>query len=99
MWTDTQTAAAPDIDFVGHARSLGAVAEKVDSIQALEQALGSAAQSDRTHVIVIDTDPAIATEQGGAWWDVAIPAVSSRSEVDAARAASVAQRKQRRLGD
>jgi 3D-(3,5/4)-trihydroxycyclohexane-1,2-dione acylhydrolase (decyclizing) len=99
MWTDSPTASAPDIDFVAHARSLGAVAQKVDSIQALELALGSAAQSDRTHVIVIDTDPAVATGQGGAWWDVAIPEVSSRSEVDAARAVSVAQRKHRRLGD
>jgi 3D-(3,5/4)-trihydroxycyclohexane-1,2-dione acylhydrolase (decyclizing) len=99
MWTDSQTASAPDIDFVAHARSLGALAEKVDSIQALEQALGSVAQSDRTHVIVIDTDPAVATEQGGAWWDVAIPEVSSRSEVDAARAASLTERKHRRLGD
>jgi 3D-(3,5/4)-trihydroxycyclohexane-1,2-dione acylhydrolase (decyclizing) len=99
MWSDSQSTPAPDIDFVTHARSLGATAEKADSIQALEQALKSAAQSARTHVIVIDTDPAIATEQGGAWWDVAIPDVSSRREVDAARTASLAQRKQRRLGD
>jgi 3D-(3,5/4)-trihydroxycyclohexane-1,2-dione acylhydrolase (decyclizing) len=99
MWTDSPTASAPDIDFVAHARSLGAVAEKVSSIQALELALGSVAQSDRTHVIVIDTDPTIATGQGGAWWDVAIPEISSRDEVEAARAASLAQRKQRRLGD
>lgn len=99
MWSDSSSAPAPDIDFVAHARSLGAIAEKADSIQTLERVLKSAAQSERTHVIVIDTDPAIATEQGGAWWDVAIPEVSSRSEVDAARAASLAQRKQRRLGD
>jgi 3D-(3,5/4)-trihydroxycyclohexane-1,2-dione acylhydrolase (decyclizing) len=99
MWADSQSMPAPDIDFVAHARSLGAIAEKADSIQTLEQALKNAAQSARTHVVVIDTDPAIATEQGGAWWDVAIPEVSSRGEVDAARAASLAQRKQRRLGD
>ncbi|HEY2779378.1 MAG TPA: 3D-(3,5/4)-trihydroxycyclohexane-1,2-dione acylhydrolase (decyclizing) [Steroidobacteraceae bacterium] len=99
LWSDAQSAPAPDIDFVAHARSLGAIAEKADSIQALEQALKSAAQSERTHVIVIDTDPAVATEQGGAWWDVAIPDVSSRGEVDAARTASLAQRKHRRLGD
>jgi 3D-(3,5/4)-trihydroxycyclohexane-1,2-dione acylhydrolase (decyclizing) len=99
MWSDSSSAPAPDIDFVAHARSLGAIAEKADSIQSLEQALKSAAQSDRTHVIVIDTDPAIATEQGGAWWDVAIPDVSPRREVDAARTASLARRTQRRLGD
>jgi 3D-(3,5/4)-trihydroxycyclohexane-1,2-dione acylhydrolase (decyclizing) len=99
MWSDSPSTPAPDIDFVAHARSLGAIAEKADSIQALEQALKCAAQSERTHVIVIDTDPAMATEHGGAWWDVAIPDVSSRREVDAARTASLAQRKQRRLGD
>ena len=99
MWADSQAQPAPDIDFVAHARSLGAAAEKVESIESLEQALQRAAQSARTHVIVIDTDPAIATEQGGAWWDVAIPEVSSRAEVDAARAASLAQRERRRLGD
>jgi 3D-(3,5/4)-trihydroxycyclohexane-1,2-dione acylhydrolase (decyclizing) len=88
-----------EIDFVAHAASLGAGAEKVGSIAALEQALRRARQSERTHVIVIDTDPAIATAAGGAWWDVAIPEVSSRTEVDAARTASLDQRKNRRLGD
>ena len=32
-------------------------------------------------MIVIDTDPLIATAEGGAWWDVAVPQVSERSEV------------------
>lgn len=94
-----QTTSMPDIDFVAHAASLGAVAEKADSIEALEQALQRARHCERTHVIVIDTDPAITTEAGGAWWDVAIPAVSARGEVDAARAAFSDQRKNRRLGD
>jgi 3D-(3,5/4)-trihydroxycyclohexane-1,2-dione acylhydrolase (decyclizing) len=89
----------PDIDFVAHAASLGAIAEKAGSIAALEEALRRAGESERTHVIVIDTDPAITTAAGGAWWDVAIPEVSSRDEVDAARAASLGPRKNRRLGD
>ena len=38
-------------------------------------------------MIVIDTDPALSTEAGGAWWDVAVPEVSERAEVAAARAA------------
>jgi 3D-(3,5/4)-trihydroxycyclohexane-1,2-dione acylhydrolase (decyclizing) len=50
-------------------------------------------------VLVIDTDPAIATQEGGAWWDVAIAEVSSRGEVDAARSSASSQRKNRRLGD
>ena len=99
MWGESHDTHVPDIDFVAHAASLGAIAEKVGSIEALEQALRCARQSERTHVIVIDTDPEITTREGGAWWDVAIPEVSSRTEVDAARTASLSRRKNRRLGD
>jgi 3D-(3,5/4)-trihydroxycyclohexane-1,2-dione acylhydrolase (decyclizing) len=99
MWGESHDTHVPDIDFVAHAASLGAIAEKVGSIEALEQALRCARQSERTHVIVIDTDPEITTREGGAWWDVAIPEVSSRAEVDAARTASLSRRKNRRLGD
>jgi 3D-(3,5/4)-trihydroxycyclohexane-1,2-dione acylhydrolase (decyclizing) len=99
LWEDSTHTALPDIDFVAHAASLGAIAEKAGSIEALEQALQRARQSERTHVIVIDTDPAVTTAAGGAWWDVAIPEVSCRAEVDAARSASLDQRKNRRLGD
>jgi 3D-(3,5/4)-trihydroxycyclohexane-1,2-dione acylhydrolase (decyclizing) len=99
LWEDSTHTVLPDIDFAAHAASLGAIAENAGSIAALEQALQRARQSERTHVIVIDTDPATSTAAGGAWWDVAIPEVSSRAEVDAARAASLHQRKNRRLGD
>jgi len=99
LWEDSTHTVLPDIDFAAHAASLGAIAEKAGSIAALEQALQRARQSERTHVIVIDTDPGISTAAGGAWWDVAIPEVSSRAEVDAARAASLHERKNRRLGD
>ena len=76
----------PEIDFAAHAASLGARSEKVAGIAELEAALGRARASDRTYVVVIDTDPAISTEAGGAWWDVAVPEVSDRAEVRAARA-------------
>jgi 3D-(3,5/4)-trihydroxycyclohexane-1,2-dione acylhydrolase (decyclizing) len=99
LWEDSPHTTLPNIDFVAHAASLGAIAEKAGSIAALEQALQRARQSERTHVIVIDTDPAVSTAAGGAWWDVAIPEVSARAEVDAARAASLSRRKSRRLGD
>ena len=98
LWEDSPHATVADVDFVAHAASLGAIAEKAGSIEALEQALQRARQSARTHVIVIDTDPALSTDAGGAWWDVAIPEVSSRAEVDAARSASLDRRKNRRLG-
>jgi 3D-(3,5/4)-trihydroxycyclohexane-1,2-dione acylhydrolase (decyclizing) len=74
------------IDFAVHAASLGAFSERVDSIAALEAALERARADDRTCVIVIDTDATVTTE-GGAWWDVAVPAVSDRPAVGAAREA------------
>jgi 3D-(3,5/4)-trihydroxycyclohexane-1,2-dione acylhydrolase (decyclizing) len=74
------------IDFAAHAASLGAGSEKIGSIAELDQALARAAACDRSYVIVIDTDPAASTEAGGAWWDVAVPEVSSRAEVRSARA-------------
>ncbi len=87
LLADTRHATLPEIDFAGHARSLGATAEKVDGVAGLEAALVRAAASDTSHVIVIDTDPAIVTEAGGHWWDVAVPEVSARAEVQAARRA------------
>jgi 3D-(3,5/4)-trihydroxycyclohexane-1,2-dione acylhydrolase (decyclizing) len=48
-------------------------------------------------VIVIATDPTASTGAGGAWWDVAVPEVSSRAEVALARATYNAARSQQRL--
>ena len=79
--------AEPDLDFVTHARSLGASAEKAADIAGLEQALARAFASDRSYVIVIETDAEGSTEAGGAWWDVPIAEVSDRASVKAARAA------------
>ena len=75
----------PRIDFAAHARSLGASAEHVDSIGELETALTRARASDRTYVVVIDTDPLRTTEAGGWWWEVGVPEVSEADSVRAAR--------------
>jgi 3D-(3,5/4)-trihydroxycyclohexane-1,2-dione acylhydrolase (decyclizing) len=99
LLADTVHEALPEIDFAAHAQSLGARAEKVDGIAGLEAALARAHASDRTYVIVIDTDPMISTEAGGAWWDVAVAEVSDRREVREARAAYDAARKVQRTGD
>ena len=74
------------IDFAAHAGAMGAKAVKVGSIAALEAALAEAKGAAIPVVIVIDTDPAPSTAAGGTWWDVAVPEVSSRAEVRAARA-------------
>ena len=73
---DTSHVTLPGIDFAGHAASMGAVSRKVASIAELETALQETEGSDRTTVIVIDTDPLISTDAGGHWWDVAVPEVS-----------------------
>ena len=96
---DAQHETLPDIDFAMHARSMGAIAEKVGSVGALESALKKAKANDRTTVLVIDTDPMISTEAGGHWWDVAVPEVSERKEVRAARKAYEEARKMQKVGD
>jgi 3D-(3,5/4)-trihydroxycyclohexane-1,2-dione acylhydrolase (decyclizing) len=74
------------IDFAAHAGAMGAKAVKVGSIAELEAALAEAKGAAIPVVIVIDTDPAPSTAAGGTWWDVAVPEVSTRAEVRAARA-------------
>jgi 3D-(3,5/4)-trihydroxycyclohexane-1,2-dione acylhydrolase (decyclizing) len=86
------------IDFRAHAEAMGAVAVKVSSIADLEKALKASEANDRSTVIVIDTDPLTTTEDGGYWWDVAVPEVSPRSEVNEARKRYEAARAAQRLG-
>ena len=76
----------PAIDYAAHAASLGALAENVKTVPELEAALARARAADRTYVICIATDPAHTTAEGGCWWEVAVPEVSDRAEVRAARA-------------
>ena len=82
---DARHEVLPEVDFVAHARSLGAEAVKVASIAELEGAFKAARAAKSTQVIVIDTDPMGSTDAGGSWWDVAVPAVSDRAEVGVAR--------------
>lgn len=77
---------APRIDFALHAKSLGALSEHVDGIAGLEQALVRARAASRTYLICIDTDDTRTTEEGGCWWEVAVPEVSTQPGVQAARA-------------
>ena len=82
---DTRHEVLPEIDFAVHAAAMGAWSRKVASIAELEAGLKEAASVERTTVLVIDTDPLISTEAGGHWWDVAVPEVSVRPSVNAAR--------------
>jgi 3D-(3,5/4)-trihydroxycyclohexane-1,2-dione acylhydrolase (decyclizing) len=76
---------ASHIDFVAHAGSMGANVVKAGGIADLEAALASAKGSSIPTVIVIDSDPGPGTGAGGSWWEVGVPEVSTRKEVDAAR--------------
>ena len=75
------------IDFAKHAEAMGATALKVSSIAQLEDALAKRSGVKGPYVIVIDTDPYPSTEHGGTWWEVGVPEVSDRAEVNDARAA------------
>ncbi len=90
---------APAIDFAAHAASLGAIAEHVQGLAELEAALQRAFAAERTSVVVLRTDPRIATAAGGGWWDVGVPEVSARPSVLAARADYEVQRAAQSLGD
>lgn len=87
LLADARHQVLPSIDFAAHAASLGALSEHVTTLGELEAALKRARQAPRSYVVVIDTDPLKATEAGGWWWDVAVPEVSERSQVEAARRA------------
>ena len=99
LFKDARQETLAEVDFVGHAASLGAVAEKAVSIADLEAVLIRSKQNNRTTVIVIDTDPQISTGEGGAWWDVAVPQISERHEVANARKAYEDATMLQRVGD
>ena len=84
-----------NIDFVAHAASMGATSHKAGNVAELEAALAQAKQASRPFVVVIDTDPYPSTPHGGHWWDVAVPEVSVRDEVNKARAAHIEKLKKR----
>ncbi len=87
------TGSLPTIDFAMHARSLGAGGVLVHDIAELRQAMQQARGASHSQVIVINTTHQRTTDDGGCWWEVAIPEVSLRPEVNAAHAAYLVARK------
>lgn len=96
---DTRHETLPEIDFAAHAAALGAVARRATTIAEVEAALDAARADTRTSVVVVETDPLASTEDGGNWWEVAVPEVSERDEVRAARARYEAALVHQRIGD
>ncbi len=85
-----------NVDFVAHARSLGAKSEKV-TLATLPAAIERAMAAKETHVLVIETDGELSTQAGGSWWDVPVAQVSSRPATVAAHAKYVESKKAQRV--
>jgi 3D-(3,5/4)-trihydroxycyclohexane-1,2-dione acylhydrolase (decyclizing) len=85
------------VDFAAHAAAMGCRAEAVATIDELSAAFERARLADRTTVIALRTDPSAWTE-GGAFWEVGVPEISSRPEVRAAREAMDSGKLQQRIG-
>ncbi len=85
MLDDSYHVNAANIDFIAHAGSMGAITRKVGSVAELEAAMAEAKTATLPTVILIETDAGPGTGAGGTWWDVAVPEVSVRPQVNAAR--------------
>lgn len=94
---DSKVKEAFPVDFVRHAESMGALARRVETLDGLRDAVKWAKSNDRTTIITIVTD-AFAWTPGDAWWDVGVPEVSAREEVQAARRDQEAGRLKQRIG-
>mgnify|MGYP003344928590 FL=1 len=86
---------APRVDFVQHAASLGAHAIRVNSVTELGRALNDTREHDGVVVIVIETAPNTWTE-GGAWWEVGVPEISSKKSVQKSRKELEEKKKEQR---
>jgi 3D-(3,5/4)-trihydroxycyclohexane-1,2-dione acylhydrolase (decyclizing) len=85
MYKDSNVEAQPEIDFVAHAASMGAIAEKATGIADLEAKIVAARGRDIPTVIVNDTDAVPGTGVGGHWWDVAVPQTGGPERLEKAR--------------
>ena len=99
MLADARHVTLPAIDFVAHARSLGAEARKVSGVAELEEALTASRSRTVTQVILIETDAGPSTAAGGVWWDVAVPEVSVRPQVETARRRYEAKQRTQRFAN
>ncbi|MEW9616502.1 3D-(3,5/4)-trihydroxycyclohexane-1,2-dione acylhydrolase (decyclizing) [Shinella sp. S4-D37] len=85
------------VDFAKHAEAMGALTRRVESLADLGDAVEWAQGTDRTTVLTIVSD-AFTWTPGDAWWDVGVPQVSARAEVNAASADQQAGRRKQRVG-
>jgi 3D-(3,5/4)-trihydroxycyclohexane-1,2-dione acylhydrolase (decyclizing) len=87
------------VDFAAHARTMGASAEEVHSIEELKMAFGRAQQSKKTYVISMKVDAYEGwTTEGHMWWEIGTPTVSRRPDVLAAHHEVENGRNRQRVG-
>ncbi|MCT7666121.1 3D-(3,5/4)-trihydroxycyclohexane-1,2-dione acylhydrolase (decyclizing) [Shinella kummerowiae] len=85
------------VDFGKHAEAMGALTRHVESLADLGDAVEWAQTTDRTTVLTIVSD-AFTWTPGDAWWDVGVPQVSDRAQVNAAAKDQQEGRKNQRVG-
>ncbi len=97
---DCPTVAEPfSVDFVAHAASMGANAEKVSNFVELEEAFARAKAASKTSVIVMDVDAYDGwTTEGHTWWEVGTPQVSDHARVREAHQDWESSRSKQRRG-
>ncbi|MDF9301822.1 3D-(3,5/4)-trihydroxycyclohexane-1,2-dione acylhydrolase (decyclizing) [Tritonibacter mobilis] len=100
LLADCPTIAEPfGVDFVAHAASMGAMAEKVANPAELGEAFKRAKAADKTYVIVMDVDPYEGwTTQGHAWWEVGTPHITEDEAVRTAHLDWESSRSKQRKG-
>jgi 3D-(3,5/4)-trihydroxycyclohexane-1,2-dione acylhydrolase (decyclizing) len=74
------------LDFAKNAESLGALAIRAKNRDEVRAALREARESDRTTVVVIETDREKRVPSYDSWWDVPVAEVSTMQSVKQARA-------------
>ncbi len=73
------------VDYAANARSLGAHVIQSKTLAEFKAALKEAKSTDRTTVVVVETDPRVGVPNYESWWDVAVAEVSDIESVQQAR--------------
>jgi 3D-(3,5/4)-trihydroxycyclohexane-1,2-dione acylhydrolase (decyclizing) len=84
------------VDFVAHAASMGARAERASTVDELDAALAAARRAHRSSVIVVEPDARSRVGSYESWWEVPVAEVSESESVRAARAEYEEARKRQR---
>jgi 3D-(3,5/4)-trihydroxycyclohexane-1,2-dione acylhydrolase (decyclizing) len=84
--TDSDPSPVLPLDLAANAASLGAVAVRARTVPELREALERAKSEEVTTVIVVEVDRYEGVPGYESWWDVPVPEVSHRREVEAVRA-------------